>query len=228
MPFSSIKSEISSRFIEINTLLNSIRTMESSVTPPTLHPIEYKILKGLFYVHLYSGIEFAVNKTIVDTLSLIKSRHVIYNHLENKFYTIALHSNLQSVRDCNPKALLDKSADLFFYTESTDVSDFDETLISKYIQNIWGKTFNQLTKTIGISPFVISPIEIRLFDEIVENRNKVAHGRDSAANVGSGPNYSDLKSKFDVVHDVLNRYVSHIEQFYNNKEFIILSERINY
>lgn len=228
MPFSSIKSEISSRFIEINTFLNSIKTFEDSVTPPALHPIEYKIYKGLFYVHLYAGVEFAINKTVVDTLSLIKGKNVVYHHLENRFYTVALHSNLQSVRDCNSKVFLDKSADLFQFTESLDVSSYDETLILKYIQNIWGKTFNQLTKTLGVSAFAISPIEIRIFDEIVENRNKVAHGRDSAANVGSAPKYVDLKSKFDVVHDVINRYVSHIEQFYINKEFIIAIERPNY
>jgi len=45
---------------------------------------------------------------------------------------------------------LDKSADIFIQIESTDIAAFDETLVSKYIQNIWGKTFNQLTKTLGM------------------------------------------------------------------------------
>jgi hypothetical protein len=228
MPYSFLKSEVSSRFLEVGHLLNSIKSIEDSNPAPAIPPIEYRILKGLLYVHLYACIEFAINKSVVHTLTIIRSKNVRYHHFENKFYTVALFSNLQSIRDCNPKFFLDKSADLFINTESIDTSSFDETLLVQYLQNIWGKSFNQITKTLGASVFAISPRDISIFDEIVENRNKVAHGRDSAVNIGASPRYSDLKSKYDTVNDVISRYIDHLESFCSNNEFILSSERSNY
>lgn len=228
MPYNAIRSEVLSRFLEVNHLLNSIKTIEDSIVPPALAPIEYKIYKGLFYVHIYACIEFSINKIVVTTLTLAKSKNILYRDIENKFYTIAVSSNLQSIRDCNSKTFLDKSADLFLAIESGDISIFDETLVSKYLQNVWGKTFNQITKTLGMNTFVISPREVYLFDEVVDNRNKLAHGRDSAEAIGSAPNYQDLKNRYDLIFDTIERYIVHFENYYTNKEFIKHTERINY
>lgn len=228
MPFRSLRSNINARFVEVNTLLNYIKSIEDSITPPATTPIEYKILKGLFYVHIYACVEFAVNKLVVDTLSLIKSKNIMYSHFENKFHTISLHSQLHGVRDCNSKYFLDKSSDIFIQIDSTNVVTFDETLVSKYIQNVWGKTFNQLTKTLGMSLFTITGRTIAIFDELVDNRNKVAHGRDSAENVGSSPNYIDLKQKYDIVYVTINTYIDHYELYYQSKDYIKASQRANY
>lgn len=228
MPFRNIRSNINNRFGEVNTLLNYIKSIESSITPPAIPPIEYKILKGLFYVHIYACVEFAVNKLVVDTLSLIKSKNIIYSHFENRFHTIGLHSSLNVVRDCNSKFFLDKSADIFIQIDSADIATFDETVVSKYIQNIWGKTFNQLTKTLGMSSFTISGRTSAIFDELVNNRNKVAHGRDSAENVGSSPNYIDLKLKYDEVYLTINSYIDHFELYYQSKDYIKATQRASY
>ena len=228
MPFRSLKSNINNRFVEVNTLLNYIKSIEDSITPPAIAPIEYKILKGLFYVHIYACVEFAVNKLVVDTLSLIKSKNITYNHFENKFHTISLHSHLHSIRDCNSKYFLEKSSDIFIKLDSSDIVTFDETLISKYIQNIWGKTLNQLTKTLGMPLFIVSGRTIAIFDELVNNRNKVAHGRDSAENIGSSPNYTDLKQKYDEVYETINSYIDHYETYYLSKVYIKSSQRASY
>lgn len=228
MSFRALKSDVHTRFGEVNVLLNHIKIIEDLVIPPAPTPLEYKILKGLFYVHIYACIEFAVNKLVVDTLLLIKSKNISYNHFENKFHTISLHSNLQSVRDCNPKHFLDKSADIFLQIDSTDIATFDETLISKYIQNVWGKTFNQLTKTFGMPNFPITGRTISIFDELVDNRNKIAHGRESAENVGAAPNYTDLKTKYDTVYVAINLYIDHFETYFSSKEYIKLHERAAY
>lgn len=228
MPFNAIRSSSNNRFAEVTHMLTFIRNIENSITPPAAYPLEYQILKGFFYVHIYANIEETINNLIISTIGLAKAKNVLHDHLELKFNTIATVSNLQSIRDCNPKVFLDKSSDLFIKIGSPQVANYDDTFISRYLQNIWGKTFNQLTKTFGMSSFQISQREVFLFDEIVDNRNKLAHGRDSAAAIGSAPNYIDLKSKFDEVYDVLHRFIIHFEQYYNNKEFIKIVERANY
>ncbi|MCT4316673.1 hypothetical protein HZP15_16125 [Elizabethkingia anophelis] len=228
MPYRTLKSEISARFSEAYNILNIIRANENSVIPPATEKIDHKILKGLFYISLYASIEYSFEQLSIKTLSLIKGKNITYNHFENKFLTVALSSSLQSIRDCNPKYFLDRTADLFLLTESSDVSNINETFINKYLQNIWGKSFNQLTKTLGITPFSITPREIFIFDEIVDNRNIVAHGRELAQTIGSSPKYRDLKSKYDVVFDVIDRYINHFETYYNNKEFIKTASRAIY
>ncbi|MFB9864649.1 MAE_28990/MAE_18760 family HEPN-like nuclease [Rufibacter immobilis] len=228
MPYRSLTSDIGVRFSEANTLLNMIKANENSVIPPATEQIEHKILKGLFYISLYACIEYTFNQLTIQTLTLIKEKSVPYNHFDTKFLTIALSSNLQSVRDCNSKSFLEKASDMFYLTESTSVANFDETFINKYLQNVWGKSFNQLTKTFGISNFPITPREITIFNEIVDNRNIVGHGRDLAQTIGSSPKYTDLKSKYDTVFDTINRYISHYESYYTNKEYIKTSSRTSY
>lgn len=228
MPYRVLISDVLLRFNESNTLLTLIKSNEESIIPPAMETIEHKIIKGIFYVNLYACIEYTFNELCVRTLTLIKSKNILYNHLENKFLTVALSSNLQTVRDCNSKKFLDKASDMFYLSESIDVANFNETFVNQYLFNIWGKTFNQLTKTLGVSSFTITPREITTFDEIVENRNIVAHGRELAQTIGSSPNYTDLKSKYDLVFDTLNRYLLHFETFYNNKEFIKLTNRAIY
>lgn len=228
MPYSTVRSEVLARFLEVNHILNTIKNFEDSVTPPTLPPLEYKLLKGFFYVHIYACIEFSMHKLIVNTLTLIKTKNIRYVDFENRFYTIATSSNIQSIRDSSSKVFLDKSADLFIAIDKVEIANFDETLLSKYLQNIWGKSFNQITKTFGASTFTITGLEIAIFDEIVDNRNKVAHGRDSVENVGSGPQYTDLKSKYDTIFDVFSRYIDHFENYYATKEFIKPLQRANY
>lgn len=228
MPYRSLISDVNMRFSETNIILNMIKANEDSIAPPSTELVEHKILKGLFYVSLYACIEYTFNEISTKTLILIKGKNVLYSHFENKFLTIALSSALQTVRDCNSKKFLDKSSDMFYLSESTIVADFNETFVNQYLHNIWGKTFNQLTKTFGISTFSITPREITIFDEIVENRNIVGHGRELAQTIGSSPKYTDLKRKYDTVFDAINRYISHFETYYNNKEFIKNSTRANY
>lgn len=228
MPFSTLRSTINSRFAEVTALLNYIKSIEESVVPPATLPRECKILKGFFYVHLYAWVEFAVDRLVVDTLSLIKSKNIAFSHFDKKFHTISLHSHLQRVRDCSPKAFLDKSADIFIQIDSPDIAVFDETLVSKYIQNVWGKTFNQLTKTLGMPMFQMQGRTIAIFDELADNRNKVAHGRESAENVGSSPNYSDLKRKYDEVYLTISLYLDHYQAYYQSKEYVKLAQRASY
>ncbi|KEO72267.1 MAE_28990/MAE_18760 family HEPN-like nuclease [Anditalea andensis] len=228
MPYSIVRSEVLARFLEVNQLLNAIKNLEDSVTPPAMPPLEYKLLKGFFYVHIYACIEFSMHKLIVNTLTLIKAKNIRYVDFENSFYTVAASSSIQSLRDCSSKVIFDKSADLFITIDKIEVSNFDETLLSKYLQNIWGKSFNQVTKTIGASSFPITGQESAIFDEIVDNRNKVAHGRDNVENVGSGPTYLDLKNKYDKIFEVISRYIDHFNNYYSAKEFIKPMERLNY
>jgi hypothetical protein len=228
MPYRNLISDILDRFNETNSLLNIIKSNELAVIPPANEPLENKILKGLFYVSLYSCIEYTFKELSIRTLSSIKSKNILYEHFENKFLTIALSSSLQTIRDCNSKKFLDKASDIFLLSESNDVAIFNETFVNQYLQNIWGKSFNQLTKTFGVVNFLITPREITIFDEIVENRNIVAHGRELSSTIGSSPKYTDLKSKYDIIFDTLNRYILHFERFYNNKEFVKITERGGY
>ncbi|PZR27323.1 MAG: hypothetical protein DI535_10880 [Citrobacter freundii] len=228
MPYRVLTSDVLARFSETAILLNTIKANETTVIPPSVEPIDHKVLKGLFYVSLYACVEFSFNELCVKTITLIKNKNVTYNDFENKFLTIALSASLQTVRDCTPKKFLDKASDMFYLSDSSNIANLNETFISTYLQNIWGKSFNQLTKTFGTTLFSLTAREMAIFDELVDNRNIVAHGRDLAQTIGSSPKYLDLKSKYDIVFDVINRYIIHFETFFNGKGYIKMSRRINY
>ena len=72
----------------------------------------------------------------------------------------------------------------------------------------------------GISSFVVEPRVRTTIDELVENRNKVAHGRESALVVGERHRSKILRDKFSIVTSLIDSVIAHLEAFYNTRAFL--------
>ena len=109
MPFSIVRSNSRERFREVLVNLNYIESIE--LEDPTSQ--EVKIQRGLFYVHLYSALERALNETIEQTIILIKSYNIKNKHFVTSFNVISLNSKMQSFKQCGNKDYFPKSIEIF-------------------------------------------------------------------------------------------------------------------
>src|SRR5690606_14104426 len=108
MPFSFVRASSRERFTEVFINLAFIEANEGLGETS----VEVKILRGLFYVHLYSALEKAVNETIEQTILLVKEDGVKNKHYENAFNVISLNSKMQSFKQCSNKNYFSKSAEV--------------------------------------------------------------------------------------------------------------------
>ena len=227
MSFKNIKQKTSLRFSENRMFLNFIKSLEpKDVTDAASN--EVNMMKGLFYVHLYSTIEKTFNELIENTLILINSKCVQKNHFNLHFNSISLINKLKSFKDCGYRSFFTKAYELFNEMSNSDIAIISDSTFSKDLQNIWTKTIVETTKTFGMKNFFIDLKTKTTIDEIVDKRNAVAHGRETANIIGQKFRSDDLRSKMDTVIDFIAYLIESFENFYDRKDFLKPSARKYY
>ncbi len=228
MSFNLLKDRTRERFTEVGQFLHYLVSNEPTATPATSLPIEINIAKGLFYVHLYSAIEKTINDLVETTLLMISSKNVLTSHYKPALLSLVLKDSINSVRDCSPSRMIEKSIILFKKTETDDVLHINESILGSLLQNIWMSTIDELFIIFDIGRPGFTPLERISIDEIVEKRNAIAHGRDSAATVGGRFRTSDLKRKYDATYNIVNRVIDDFENHYNQKGYVKMCHCANY
>ncbi|MFG0397931.1 MAE_28990/MAE_18760 family HEPN-like nuclease [Pseudomonas sp. zjy_11] len=226
MSYEGVKQLSRERLTEVQQLLNHIASLEpEDATTP--HPPEVKILRGFFYVHLYAALEKSINEAVQLTLRLIASHSAPANHYELGFGSITSRGRLQAFKACSYKNYHDNALAIFSNLASTDKANIDETQFSDTLMNVWTNSILEVLQSFGIA-FVVAPRTRATIDELVENRNKVAHGRESALIVGERHRSSVLRDKFTITTNMIDSVINNLESFYNNRSFIKPQERGSY
>lgn len=219
MTFVNVRNNTRMRFTEVQVYLSYLGTLEPP-TPAVPDPLELRIMKGLFYVHLYAALEKTVNEVIENTLLYIGSNGVTHLHYANSFSPISLVDRLQAFKDCGFKNFLEKAMEIFATMESTNVATINQSAFSSKLQNIWMKTIDEVILAFGIKAFSVEPAVRTTINELVEKRNAVAHGRESASLVGSGFRAAALRGRMNNVSTFANNFVDAFERYYNDKGFL--------
>ncbi|WP_143498323.1 MAE_28990/MAE_18760 family HEPN-like nuclease [Pseudomonas sp. Irchel s3b5] len=219
MPFEGVRVLSRERLAEVQQLLNHIVSLEPvDVTTP--HPPEVKILRGFSYVHLYAALEKSINKVVQLTLRLIASHNTPAKDYKLSFGSVAARGRLQAFKGCRYKAYNDNASSIFSSLESNEIMNIDEFQFSDVLMNVWTNSILEVFNSFGISSFVVEPRVRTTIDELVENRNKVAHGRESALVAGERHRSKILRDKFSIVTSLIDSVIAHLEDFYNTRAFL--------
>lgn len=219
MSFDNVRNITSSMFNEAQVFLNFITSQEPE-GPMDPTPSEVKIMRGLFYVHTYSAIEKAINELVQRTLLLINSNQVKNNHFTLAFNTISVIDKLQSIRNCSSRNFTNNSISLFQEVGSKSVRQINETVFSYQLQNVWVSTIEEVFGAFGMEIPEIGPREKATINEIVDKRNAVAHGRESASFVGERHRANILREKLQIAHNFTIMMIDEFEDYYENKKFL--------
>jgi hypothetical protein len=218
MSIDLVRSSARARFGEVFTYLTFISSLEpQDFTPPSL---EIKIMRGLFYVHLYAAIEKTLNELVEDTLLTIKNKNIRNKDLKIHVNVISLHPKLLSFKDCSSKNFLERAKSLFLGTESDDIFPINETMMGMYMQNIHYSTLQNLSVLFELPNFVPSPLDQIIIDEIVSKRNAVAHGREQASEIGQSFNCQQLRTKMMSVQGIIFSYIDILDSYLESKSYI--------
>lgn len=219
MSFTTLKNQNSARFNEVQMFLNYITSQEPSVpTDPT--PAEVKIMRGLFYVHLYAALEKSTNEIVQKSLLLISAKSVKNNHYTLAFNTISVMDKIQALKDCGYKKVVERSVQLFQEVGTRNVRPLNETIFSKKLQNVWIETIEEIIAAFGMTELTLTPRDRATINEIVDKRNAVAHGGESASYVGERHRAAVLRTKLQVAQDFMILVIDKFEDYYDNKKYL--------
>jgi hypothetical protein len=203
----SISAAVTTRFVEVQEFLSFISRGEKA--PPERDPIEVRLMRGLFYVHLYGAFEFSVNRIVVGASQVINQAQVPHSNVAHPLGALVLDRNFNSLSQVGrhwPKRL-----ELIQQRLSTTIAQIDDG--SMETQNIWLHTLEQIFKVFGLTqPPVFDVTKAGYIREVVEARNKIAHGEDSPLVYGSLKRCTELQ----LVHDAIRAEAFYILDCFND------------
>jgi hypothetical protein len=226
-----IHSSVDPRLAEVQKVLALIKKLESMAAterdPASAESAA--ILRGLFFVHLYGVLEHAISLSVQVLLQEMTKAGIPYRRFEHHLHAVVLDDHFRSLADPGLKPRWPKRRELLTKQISSEPCSLNDAVFQDQLQNIWFKTLQTIFEYLCIQRDAVPEERMRGYiDEIVENRNAVAHGRQSAQGVGRRITSSDLEERLDAVVRVVNHVLSCFEDYLQNREFIDLQHRAGY
>lgn len=218
MTFSSARTITAERFNESLIYLNYISALEPKPGEPVGQ--ELKVMKGLFLVHLYGALEKSTTTSVQLLLTSIKSLQPKNADVILPFNVISMARHWKSIKDTRYKGAFLQMREFFSALESNSFHDIDETLFSSLLMNIWANTIDEVVGAFGISGFALTVSDRALINELVDKRNAVAHGRESAASVGEKYRCDELRKRLNSTQVLMTTFIDRLEVYFEQREFL--------
>lgn len=226
-----IHRSVDPRLAEVKKVLALIKKLESNAVADR-DPISAEnaaILRGLFFVQLYGVIEFAISLSVQVLLQEMTKAAVPFRRFEHHIHAVALDDLFRSLSDPGLKLRWPKRKELLAKQISTEPCCLNDTVFHDQLQNIWFETLQSIFEYLCIQRNAVPEERMRGYiDEIVDNRNAVAHGRQSAQGVGRRITSSDLEERLDAVARVVDHVLTSFDDYLQNREFVDSQHRAGY
>ncbi|MBL0736836.1 hypothetical protein JI750_08090 [Flavobacterium sp. GN10] len=217
--FNDLKTESASKLVEVREFLD----LTSNLIPPAPTPTPNSLLtaKGLFYVHVYGVFEFTITSCVKKTISAINIESTNVNNIKPLLLSLALNPEFDSLSSTKNRNwtqrwnLFEKIRDNVIAQISTDLMPTDgKNIRFAQLESIW--------KTFCISaPILNAPSIGGRLKDIVDNRNAIAHGNNTPAEIGSRVSISDLYNRYNEMSSYCSYIIQVFEDYVNNKDFMI-------
>lgn len=230
MTFANTRQVATERLSEVLLYLNHIGEIEpkpgpgpnAAGVPPKVTvavPPHVNIMKGLFFVQLYGALEKSTSDAVQRLLSKIITLQPKNEHVVIQFNVVSMARRWKSIKDSGHAKAFSQMTDFFAAIGSSDYLGIDETLFSALLQNVWANTLDEVSGALGMASF-LSVNERALVNELVENRNAVAHGRESPSAVGQRYRASDLRKRLQEVQLLIFKMIDRFETYFDKREFL--------
>lgn len=214
MIMESIRSELSSRYIELEKFVQLLRSLENShdMNSPK------RTLKGLFFVHAYSIIEYVIYATVNEAINAINSSSVNLSDIKCIMLSLALSSKISSIKDVGRNKIWHKKVELFNEFNINPLVSIDDSLMPTDGRNITTSQLHSIWNVFCIDlPIVPRPELNSRVNEITENRRSISHGRNKPEEVGRRYTDTEIKRIKDDVNEI-SEYIVNIFSNYCDRQ----------
>lgn len=228
MKLTKERTQSTARLKEVRTTLELIKRNESK-DPLIGDELEVVLLRGLFYVHLYGAFEYSINICAQGALRTVGSSGAKYSELGHRFYSVALDDRFKSISTLGSSKGWPKRFELLDLQFSDTNCHINDSVFYYELQNIWPETLDDLFACFHISEDWCPDKSYRPYlKEIVEKRNQVAHGRESAETIGRGTRSPDLEKRFDAISMIVANIFDSMDTYLNEFGFVHAAHRAAY
>ena len=209
--FQTARTEISARLLVNRQVLALVRTFERSKS------LEAAACKGLAFVHLYGIYEYAVHSAVQALLAAIRADNLCPRDLHHNSLTLVLNPAFSSASSAGRSRAWKQRLELVASLESIiPLQSLDDTLFPSDGSNYRVAQLETIWSVFGITvPVVPEPRLVGRIEELVENRNAIAHGRRTPEEVGGRYSTAEIEKTADDIEKIGSYFVTELERHYN-------------
>lgn len=215
--YTIIKENSTQRITEVRENLDFFAPL---IPPaPTTTPRHLNTSKGLIFVQLYGIIEFTINTTVAKTIDIINNDFVQLHDLKHFVWGMALNNSFDSLNQANRKKW-DKRIELIQKIVENGIATIATDIMPTNGDNYNLPQLTSLWHNFNITEPIFNDITFRgRLQEIVSNRINIAHGNNSASEIGSRVTPRDLYGRISDVSNFCSYFISVFEDYSLNKRF---------
>jgi hypothetical protein len=167
---------------------------------------------------LYGVYEYSVKAAVQGVLSLIRRDALSPSDVHQRALTLALRGRFDAVSNVGPLKTWQKRLELVSNLESgLPIQSLDDTAFPSDGSHFRAPQLQTIWSIFGLAgPILPENKLIGRIDELVENRNAIAHGRRTADDVGSGFSLDDMEQRTDDTERISIYLLTEMEIHYNN------------
>lgn len=230
--FTDFLQEIERRFKEINRLLLVVHRLEKRKNrkiqrhPSSIFFFDNQLdtLKGLIFVQLYGCIEYATSSSIRRCDEIISQQNLKLSDYRRSLFPRLLNSKFDALHLVGREKKWIKRLELMHeIIEDIDIKENSckDLEIPTDGKNIRYAQLKSIWDTFGIHSSIFPSPELgnRLSD-VVDNRNKIAHGNISPSEIGKKQSYREMKARSDEIRKICEHIITAFSNYIRNREYL--------
>jgi hypothetical protein len=202
--FPSLQTEITDRFTAVDNFFRATRNAPHDVQ---------QMGRGLVFVQIYAVYEYLVRTLTVAAIERIALSGHQFRDLRPSLLAIFLDNELKAARDCGMDHIWQKRMNLFNRSISRNRVPVVSVIPhdgSHYRHTQLQTIFDVLGITRSLT---VRKRHLQLIDEVVNNRNSVAHGNESPTAVGRRYSRSDIAHKIRLMRKICLRILNLVSEY---------------
>jgi hypothetical protein len=183
--FPPIRTDIESRFQTVEQFFQATKQFKGNVALAA---------KGMTFVQVYAIYEYTVRTAVQVAIDAINAHKTRMRDISSPLMALYLDRELSALRDCGDKKVWNSRIELFKRAFSKDPVDLPNSAGPPHD----GSHFRHTQLLMIFHVFGITRLPVRRkrhlyrIDEVVDNRNQIAHGSETAEEIGRRYSRSDV------------------------------------
>jgi hypothetical protein len=220
--FNDIDSGVISRLRQLDSILEYLS--DETLTEDTKYSDFYRAQKGLVFVAMYAALEFAITQSVTRTLEIIEQEAAPANRFKSTVLCSLFDSYFKALRECgNSKVWENRHKLVLAVTSDTEVTSVDSSVFpSGGSMNISIKQLNSVWEFFDLDNSPLPEgLQHFVLTEVKEQRNAIAHGRETAITIGRRFNVSQLNNKASSIKHLCLHITSSFASYCADKRYFI-------
>lgn len=215
--FNDIQTNSAQRISEIRELLAFITPLIPKA--PSAIPRHLNTIKGLIFVQLYGVIEYTISTTIAKSILYINAESLKLSEVKPILLGMALNPDFESLIHTTYRKW-NKRFDLLSKIEHDLIVNIATDILPTDGRNIHAPQLESIWKTFCLTDPIFNDISFQgRLQDIVTNRIAIAHGNDSASDIGSRFTEADISVRINDVSSYCSYFISVFEDYIVMKKY---------